>query len=87
MKVKTIMPRGRIIGLHGLVCLVDMGFAKKKEPGALCFTMCGTPEYLAPEIILGEGYDEVSYFCRCHRPVIVFVVVIVVVVIVQRLID
>ena len=39
---------------------VDMGFAKKKEAGVLCYTMCGTPEYLAPEIILGEGYDEVT---------------------------
>eukprot|EP00879_Flechtneria_rotunda_P004427 GHRR01004678.1.p1 GENE.GHRR01004678.1~~GHRR01004678.1.p1 ORF type:complete len:470 (+),score=165.57 GHRR01004678.1:34-1410(+) len=40
----------------GLVQLVDFRFAKRAE--GRTFTLCGVPEYLAPEVIGGTGHDE-----------------------------
>lgn len=39
--------------------LADYGFARKARMGvAVAMTMCGTDEYMAPEILWGEQYDE-----------------------------
>ena len=35
---------------------IILGFAKKIDRGK-AYTLCGTPEFLAPEIILGRGYN------------------------------
>ena len=35
---------------------ITLGFAKKIDRGK-AYTLCGTPEFLAPEIILGRGYN------------------------------
>ena len=36
--------------------VTDFGLAKKLE-GGKTWTLCGTPDYLAPEVILNEGHD------------------------------
>lgn len=36
---------------------VDFGFAKKMRCGQKTWTFCGTPEYVAPEIILNKGHN------------------------------
>ena len=36
---------------------VDFGFAKELERGEKTFSFCGTPEYLAPEMLRHEGHD------------------------------
>jgi len=36
---------------------VDFGFAKKIRCGQKTWTFCGTPEYVAPEIILNKGHN------------------------------
>ncbi|CAJ0943453.1 unnamed protein product [Ranitomeya imitator] len=45
------------IVLYGLKSVVDFGFAKKIGPGKKTWTFCGTPEYVAPEIIMNRGHD------------------------------
>ena len=48
----------------GYVKMVDFGFSKCVDPGSKTWTFCGTPEYVAPEIILNKenGYSGVQPF-------------------------
>ena len=41
---------------RGYIRLVDFGFAKELKVGEKTYTFCGTPTYLAPELILHEGH-------------------------------
>jgi len=41
---------------RGYCILVDLGFAKVVADKT--YTLCGTPEYLAPEIIVSKGHDK-----------------------------
>lgn len=47
-----------LLNKAGYVKLVDLGFAKKLNVGEKTWTFCGTPEYVAPEIIMSKGHDE-----------------------------
>jgi len=54
---RDLKPENILIDRQGHVKLTDFGFAKILGPEGTT-TMCGTPEYLAPEIIRGEVYDR-----------------------------
>ena len=43
---------------RGFIKLVDFGFAKQVPAKERTYTFCGTPEYIAPEVILGNGYGS-----------------------------
>lgn len=49
-------------GAHPLCKVTDFGLAKMVEEGTKLQTACGTPTYLAPEVILNPnkagGYDD-----------------------------
>ncbi|CAL8467133.1 g6669 [Coccomyxa elongata] len=40
----------------GHIKVTDLGFAKVVGSGKRTYTLCGTPDYLAPEIILNKGH-------------------------------
>ncbi|KAJ8600544.1 hypothetical protein CTAYLR_007925 [Chrysophaeum taylorii] len=42
----------------GYLKLVDFGFAKTLAATEVTYTMCGTPEYIAPEVIAGSGHGK-----------------------------
>ena len=54
---RDIKPENLIITKQGYLKIADFGLSKYLPGHAKTFTLCGTPEYLAPEIILGRGYD------------------------------
>ena len=41
----------------GYILVADFGMAKYLQQGEMTQTYCGTPEYMAPEVIKGTGHD------------------------------
>jgi len=53
---RDLKPENVMIDKDGYAVLIDLGFAK--EVKGKTFTLCGTPWYIAPEVILGRGHDK-----------------------------
>mmetsp|Transcript_11889 Transcript_11889/g.23982 ORF Transcript_11889/g.23982 Transcript_11889/m.23982 type:complete len:1090 (-) Transcript_11889:59-3328(-) len=51
---RDIKPENIMINAAGYIVLIDFGFAKVVLDKT--FTTCGSPEYMAPEILLGKGH-------------------------------
>lgn len=49
-------PENILLSEEGHIKLVDFGLSKRDTKK--CNTFCGTPEYIAPEIIMEMAYDK-----------------------------
>ena len=55
---RDLKPENILMDEDGYLKLADFGMAKKLKDDEKAMSFCGTPEYLAPEIITMEGHDK-----------------------------
>jgi serum/glucocorticoid-regulated kinase 2 len=57
---RDLKPENVLLGADGYLCLADFGLAKEAVRGVAdgTSTLCGTAEYMAPEMIDAAGYGK-----------------------------
>jgi serine/threonine protein kinase len=58
---RDLKPENMLIDFSGYLKIIDFGLAKKVY--GKTYTICGTPHYIAPEVLLNKGYGpEADWF-------------------------
>jgi protein kinase X len=55
---RDLKPENVLVHQSGYLKLSDFGFIKQLKNNERTYTICGTPEYLAPEIIMNKGHGK-----------------------------
>ncbi|KAL6503802.1 Serine/threonine-protein kinase AtPK2/AtPK19 [Orobanche gracilis] len=57
---RDLKPENILLDAEGHAMLTDFGLAKQFDEETRSNSMCGTLEYMAPEIIIGKGHDKAA---------------------------
>ncbi|KAM1095191.1 hypothetical protein ACFX13_010275 [Malus domestica] len=57
---RDLKPENILLDSDGHAMLTDFGLAKQLEENTRSNSMCGTVEYMPPEIVLGKGHDKAA---------------------------
>jgi serum/glucocorticoid-regulated kinase 2 len=55
---RDLKPENILMDEEGYLQLADFGMAKHLKGNEKAMSFCGTPEYLSPEIVTGEGHNK-----------------------------
>lgn len=55
---RDLKPENILIAASGHIKLADLGFCKPLMPEERTYTTCGTSDYMAPEVMLSQGYGK-----------------------------
>ena len=68
---RDLKPENVLLGEDGYIWLADFGLSRSNMKGRLSKTICGTKDYIAPEILKGKGYgfscDWWSFGCLLYE--------------------
>ncbi|KAL9315892.1 hypothetical protein ACSQ67_016893 [Phaseolus vulgaris] len=57
---RDLKPENILLDVDGHAVLTDFGLAKQFNETGRSNSMCGTVEYMAPEIVMGKGHDKAA---------------------------
>jgi len=55
---RDLKPENVLISKSGHIKITDLGCSKRLKLGERTFSLCGTPQFLAPEVIMRSGHDS-----------------------------
>ena len=57
---RDLKPENILLDEFGYISITDYGLAKFIKKGDLTNSFCGSPEYLSPEMIIGNGHNQAT---------------------------
>lgn len=61
---RDIKPENILIDLDGHIKIADFGLSKMTGPDEYAYSFCGSPEYMAPEMLGKKGHClQVDHYC------------------------
>lgn len=57
---RDLKPENVLLAIDGHIRIADFGLSRHVDYGCRAKTVCGTYEYMAPEVILGQGHGRTA---------------------------